>query len=54
MYDSKGSRVYQKVYAYVTGAVLQVNIKTLSGGIYAVVLTDKDGNIIRTGKVFID
>jgi hypothetical protein len=54
MYDSKGSRVYQKVYAYVTGAVLQVNIKTLSGGIYAVVLSDKDGNIIRTGKVFID
>jgi uncharacterized repeat protein (TIGR01451 family) len=54
LYDAKGSRVYVKGFAYVTGAVLQINIKTLSSGIYAVVLTDQDGNIIRTGKVLID
>lgn len=54
LYDAKGSRVYVKGYAYTTGAVLEVNIKTLSSGIYAVVLSDKEGNIIRTGKVLID
>jgi hypothetical protein len=54
LYDAKGSRVYVKGFAFVTGAVLQINIKTLSSGIYAVVLTDQDGNIIRTGKVLID
>lgn len=54
LYDSKGSKVYVKGYAFSTGAVLEVNIKTLSSGIYAVVLTDQDGNIIRTGKVLID
>jgi uncharacterized repeat protein (TIGR01451 family) len=54
LYDSKGSRVYIKTYAFTVGAVLEVNVKTLSSGIYAVVLSDKDGNIIRTGKVLID
>ncbi|MEY4703257.1 MAG: hypothetical protein RIR96_1154, partial [Bacteroidota bacterium] len=54
LYDSKGSRVFIKTYAFTVGAVLEVNVKTLSSGIYAVVLSDKDGNIIRTGKVLID
>ena len=54
MYDAKGARVYQKAYT-ITSAfqVMDVKVKFLSKGVYAVVLTDASGNKLATGKVVI-
>jgi len=54
MYDAKGARVYQKAYT-ITSAyqIMDVKVKFLSKGVYAVVLTDASGNKLATGKVVI-
>ncbi|HCY90569.1 MAG TPA: hypothetical protein DHV17_09950 [Chitinophagaceae bacterium] len=51
IYDSKGARVFRKQYSSAgNGSVLDVFIKKISAGTYALVLTDSQGNIIDKGK----
>ena len=52
IYDSKGSRVYNKAYVVsIPYQILDVDIRHLSAGTYAVALLDSQGNRIAEGQV---
>lgn len=54
VFDSKGARVYQKIFDLSQGYnLLNVNLKNASSGVYMVELKDGLGNRIATGKVLV-
>ena len=54
VYDSKGARVYTKEYTTAGPYTkMDVNLDNAASDVYMVVLTDKDGKRIATGKVVI-
>jgi hypothetical protein len=54
MYDSKGARVYQHGYVTtVSYEIMDVHAEFLSKGVYALILSDTEGNTLAKGKVLI-
>ncbi len=54
LFDGKGSRVYSKAYyPTVSYEAMEVRVMGLSKGVYALVLSDSEGNNLATGKVLI-
>ena len=54
MYDGKGARVYEKAYVTtVSYEIMDVHVEFLGKGVYALVLSDSEGNPLATGKVLI-
>lgn len=56
MYDSKGSRVYRKqVVSNGSGEIIEINdTQRLSGGVYSLILSDSNGNIVGKGNLIIE
>ena len=54
IYDSKGSRVYSKIYSITAPyGMMSVDMRNQGKGIYRVELSDANGNRIKTGSVLV-
>ena len=54
IFDSKGNRVYSKAYDLATPYQrMPVDMRRNGGGVYAVILSDRNGKKIATGSVVI-